>query len=252
MEPGYRILDVRIEGDEVEVVLPLPVLGFYDEGTAQCEAFRADCARLAELDCAVIRVDLKGVKLFAAHALGLLMVLHRKLARRSICLIVRVNQELAAYFTITRSGLVLEMCEGAEASPPQPPASRWPATPPPGPRPPDRSGSSGAQPKYRLFDVRVERDEVRAIVMNRSIVDDQDWMAFRDDLRTFSELECGSVRLDLHAVECMAAVCVGGLISLHRKLAKRSIRLIVTPSAYLAEKFALLKIDREFEIESVP
>lgn len=73
-----------------------------------------------------------------------------------------------------------------------------------------------------------------------------------DDFRQLAHVECDVLWLDLRAVEQIHGDFVTQLIVLARAVQSRSARLVVIPSAGLAEVFRITRTDRLFQVADAP
>lgn len=111
MAGGYRVLEIRREGDALIALLPLSKM----LGNESSQRLREDCQRLVRhASCSVV-LDLRQVEFIDGSFFTRVLELRRGLTERSVRLTVRLSPGLAEVARITKLDQLLEVA-GADTA----------------------------------------------------------------------------------------------------------------------------------------
>jgi anti-anti-sigma regulatory factor len=106
---GFRLINVRLDGDTLHAILPYPRM----LGQDYREELGQDFSRLCELRAAVVRLDLSAVDYIDGFFPGLVIRLARSLAAAGRQLTVEASPNLEPVFRLTKLDRMFEVVSGA-------------------------------------------------------------------------------------------------------------------------------------------
>lgn len=114
MDGGYRLLEIRQEGDAIVALLPHSKIF----GNVLSQALLEDCQRLVQRASGSVLLDLRQVEIIDGSFFTRVLQLWRGLKDRSIRLTVQLSPVLAEVARTTKLDQILEITDAENATAP--------------------------------------------------------------------------------------------------------------------------------------